>query len=64
MPEPITPMRLALLKRIGANPDLTRERLGAGEADLGYLVQMEMVRESEGRIRVTHLGQMVLKRSL
>jgi hypothetical protein len=64
MTETITPLRMALLKRIAANPDLDRARLGAADADLGYLLKLEMARESEGRIRVTHLGQMVLKRGL
>ncbi|HJW09114.1 MAG TPA: hypothetical protein VJ483_05720 [Holophagaceae bacterium] len=64
MVEVINALRLALLKRVIANPDLDRAKLGAAEADLAYLLQMEMVREDQGRIRATHLGQMVLKRGL
>ncbi|HJU83180.1 MAG TPA: hypothetical protein VJ600_03130 [Holophagaceae bacterium] len=65
MVEAITPARLALLKRVGAHPDLERAKLGAGEADLRYLLDLGLVRADEaGRCRATHLGEQVLKRSL
>ncbi len=65
MTQPITPARLALLKRVAAHPDREPAKLGAAEADLRYLLDLGLVRaDAEGRCRVTHLGQTVLKRSL
>jgi hypothetical protein len=68
MVETITPLRLNLLQLVAKYPDVTREKLlglkGVTEADLAYLLQHDLVREREGRCRVSHLGQMALKRGL
>jgi hypothetical protein len=68
MVETITPLRLHLLQMIGKYPDVAREKLlnikGITEADLTYLEQHDLAREREGRLRVTHFGQMALKRGL
>lgn len=66
MVETITALRLHLLQMIAKYPDISREKLlglkGLTEADLTYLLQHDLVREREGRLRVTHFGQMALKR--
>lgn len=67
--ETITPMRMNLLQLVAKYPDVTREKLlglkGVTAADLAYLVQHDLIREREpGRFRVSHLGQMALKRGL
>jgi hypothetical protein len=68
MVETITPLRLHLLQMIAKFPDVTRAKLldikGITEADLAYLVQHDLVRERDGRLRVTHFGQMALKRGV
>lgn len=65
----ISPRQLALLQLVAKHPDLDRARLlaipGVASADLGYLEQHDLVRGRESdRYRVTHLGGLVLKRSL
>lgn len=66
MVETITALRLHLLQMIAKYPDISRAKLlgikGLTEADLAYLLQHDLVREREGRFRVTHFGQMALKR--
>ncbi len=66
MVETITPLRLHLLQMIAKYPDVTRDKLltikGITEADLTYLIQHDLIRERDGRLRVTHFGQMALKR--
>ncbi len=69
MTETITAGRLSLLQLIAKHPDVERARLlaikGVGEADLGYLLGHDLIREHEaGRYRATHMGQMVVKRGL
>ena len=68
MVETITSQRMNLLQMVGKYPDVTRDKLlglkGVTEADLAYLEQHDLVREREGRYRVSHFGQMALKRGL
>ncbi len=68
MVETITAQRLNLLHMVAKYPDVTREKLlglqGITEADLAYLEQHDLIREREGRYRVSHFGQMALKRGL
>ena len=63
----ITPGRLALLQLIAKHPGVPKEKLlaikGVGEADLAYLVSLDLIREQElGRFRATHLGGTVVQR--
>ena len=65
----ITPGRLSLLNLIAKHPDVERARLlaikGIGDADLAYLLGNDLIREHEaGKYRATHMGQMVIKRSV
>jgi hypothetical protein len=67
MAEAITPLCLSLLQIVARNPDAPREKLlalkGVQASDLDYLLQHDLIRDREPfRYRVTHLGQMVLKR--
>ncbi|HJV22752.1 MAG TPA: hypothetical protein VJ570_08645 [Holophagaceae bacterium] len=69
MSQTITPGRLSLLQLIAKHPDVSREQLlaikGITEADLAYLEGHDLARQREaGRYRVSHLGEMALKRSL
>ena len=63
----ITPLRLTLLQVVARHPDLSRDQLlalkGVEAADVDYLAQQDLIREREpGRYRVSHLGQLALKR--
>jgi hypothetical protein len=68
MVETITAQRMNLLQMVAKYPDVSRDKLlglkGITEADLAYLEQHDLVREREGRYRVSHFGQMALKRGL
>jgi hypothetical protein len=68
MVETITTQRMNLLQMVAKYPDVSREKLlglkGVTEADLTYLEQHDLIREREGRYRVSHFGQMALKRGL
>ncbi|WP_005035421.1 hypothetical protein [Holophaga foetida] len=69
MVDVITPLRLHLLQVVAKYPDIRREKLltvkGAQAADLAYLEQCDLIREREsGCYRISHLGQMALKRGL
>lgn len=69
MVEVITPRQLALLQLIAKNPGIRRERIletkDATNTDLAYLEQHDMIREREvGCFRVSHFGEMVLRRGL
>ena len=69
MVETITAQRLNLLQMVAKYPDVAREKLlglkGVTEADLAYLEQHDLIREREpGRYRVSHFGQMALKRGV
>ena len=69
MVETITVVRLNLLQMVAKYPDVAQEKLlglkGITEADLAYLVQHDLIREREpGHYRVSHFGQMALKRGL
>ena len=68
MADAITPLQLNLLRRVAQHPGLQGSQLlalkGVAPADLAYLIQHDLIRESEGdRYRIAHLGQAVLKRS-
>lgn len=68
MVDVITPTRLSLLQVVARHPDALRDKLlalkGVQPADLDYLLQHDLVRESRpGCYRVTHFGQLALKRS-
>jgi len=67
--ETISPGRMALLQLIAKHPGVSRDKLlvikGITEADLDYLLGLDLIREREaGRFRVTHLGEMAVKRGL
>lgn len=67
--EPITPLRLKLLRLVAEKPGVTRDILlnlpSLSAADVDYLVRMDLIRASgSGGYRISHLGQMALKRSL
>jgi hypothetical protein len=68
MVETITPQRMVLLQMVAKYPDVAREKLlglkGVTEADLAYLEQHDLIRSREGHYRVSHFGQMALKRGL
>jgi hypothetical protein len=69
MVDVITSLRFSLLKVVAQRPDISREQLlvlkGVTEADIAYLVQHDLIHEREvGRYRVSHFGQMALKRGL
>jgi hypothetical protein len=64
----ITPRQLTLLQVVAKHPDVPRDHLvkaGATDADLMYLERNDLIRERAiGCYRVSHLGTIVLKRSL
>lgn len=67
--EPITPLRLKLLRLVAEKPGVTRDILlslpSLSAADVDYLVRLDLIRESgTGGYRISHLGQMALKRTL
>lgn len=67
MVEAITNQRLHLLQMVAKYPDVQRDKLlslkGVTEADLAYLLQYDLIREREaGCYRISHFGQMALKR--
>ena len=69
MTETISPGRMALLQLITKHPGVSREKLlaikGVTEADLGYLLNLDLIREREaGQFRTSHLGEMAIKRGL
>jgi len=69
MVEAITAQRMSLLQVVAKHPDVSREKLlslpSVTEADLKYLEQLDMIREREvGRYRISHFGQLVLKRGI
>lgn len=69
MVEVITPRQMAILQLVAKHPNVSRERIveasGATAADLAYLEQHDMIREREvGHYRVSHFGEMVLKRGI
>lgn len=68
MVETITSLRMALLQMVGKHPDVSRDKLlalkGVTEADLAYLEEHDLIREREGRYRVSNFGKMALKRGL
>ena len=69
MVDVITPLRLSLLQIVGKHPDISRDKLlalkGVQLADIAYLEQHDLIREREvGCYRISHFGQMALKRGL
>lgn len=67
MVETITPQRYIVLQMVAKFPDVSREKLlglkGVTNEDLEYLLKYDLIRERrEGGFRVSHLGQMALKR--
>ncbi len=67
MADAITPLQLKLLRLIAEHPGLSREKLlglpRVVEADLAYLLRMDLIREGEAGFRASHLGQRVLQRA-
>ena len=70
MTETITAQRMALLQWVAKNPDAHKDRMlalkGITAADIAYLEQHDLIRESRevGCYRVSHLGQLALKRGI
>lgn len=69
MIQPISPGRMALLQLIAKHPGVPKAKLltlkGITEADLAYLVGLDLIREREEEtFRATHLGETVIKRGL
>ena len=69
MTVPISPGRLALLQLIAKYPGVMREKVlaikGIGDADLAYLLSLELIQEREpGRYRATHRGETLVRRGL
>jgi hypothetical protein len=66
MVETITALRLNLLQMVAKFPDASRDRLlglkGVTNEDLAYLLEHDLIRERDGRCRISHFGQMALKR--
>ncbi len=67
MSETMTPLRLKLLLLVDQHPDQHRDRLlalkGVQPSDLAFLEQHDLIREREpGCCRISHLGQLALKR--
>ena len=65
----ITHQQMSLLQVVAKHPDAARDQLlalkGMQPADLDYLLQHDLIREREpGRYRVSHFGQMALRRGL
>jgi len=66
MVKPITPFQLSLLQFVAKHPDAGKEhlvRLKATDEDLRYLEENDMIRERDGRYRIAHFGEMVLRRT-
>jgi len=67
MVDPITPRQLAILQLVGKQPGLEREALlragGASAEDLAYLETHDLIRERDGRYRIAHFGEQVLRRA-
>ena len=68
MAEQMTPVRLNLLQVVARHPDAEKAKLlalkGVEPADLAFLEGHDLIRAREpGRYRVSHLGQLALKRS-
>lgn len=68
MVDVITTLRLNLLQIVAKYPDIHRDKLltlkGVQTADIAYLEQHDLIREREvGCYRISHLGQMALKRT-
>lgn len=69
MNAPISPGRKALLELIAKYPGVPREKLlaikGVTHADLAYLQDLELILErAPGQYRVTHFGELAIKRGL
>ncbi len=69
MTEAINRTRLNLLRLFAKHPGLSKDKVlaipGVTSEDLAYLIQQDLIREREvGQYRVTHLGDLVLKRQL
>nr|WP_320133377.1 hypothetical protein [uncultured Holophaga sp.] len=69
MSEVMTPPRMRLLQGVAKHPDVTRERWlamkGVEAGDLDFLLRSDLIRERElGVYRISHLGQMALKRGM
>jgi hypothetical protein len=69
MTQTISAGRLALLRLIVKHPGVAKEKLlaikGIGEADLTYLISLELIQEREaGCYRATHRGETVVRRGL
>jgi len=69
MVEVITARQLGILQLVAKHPGIRRERIletkDATGADLAYLEQHDMIREREvGCYRISHFGEMVLRRGL
>lgn len=67
MVEVITVQRWKLLQLIAKHPGVLRENLlkaGAGAEDIAYLVAQDLIRERDGKLLVSHFGEMALKRGL
>jgi len=69
MVDVITPMRMSLLQVVAKHPGVSRDKLltlkGVQDADIAYLVQYDLIHEREvGCYRISHFGQMALKRGL
>jgi len=69
MVEVITAKCLSLLQFIAKHPNVSREQLGkvgAPDADIHYLEQHDLIREQReiGHYRISHMGELALKRGL
>jgi hypothetical protein len=68
MTEVITVQQWKLLQLISKHPKVTRAQLltaGAGPDDIAYLEKQDMIRErDQGRLQVSHFGELALKRGL
>ena len=69
MVEVITAKCLSLLQFIAKHPNVSREQLkkvGAPDADVQYLAQHDLIREQRevGHYRISHMGELALKRGL
>lgn len=65
----ITPLQMHLLQTVAKHPDIPRDKLlslkGVQESDIAYLAQHDLIRErAVGCYRISHFGQMALKRGL
>lgn len=67
MVEVITVQQWKLLQLISKHPGVTRAQLltaGAGADGIAYLEKQDMIRERDGKLQVSHFGEMALKRGL